>query len=74
VLFIYGSGQQQNRRDKTCRQIDNDFDNHADVAVQCGAHHPMKHNHGFTLSQWMPPLGECSHRIAAVAAMVVNFE
>jgi hypothetical protein len=71
---MYGSGQQQNRRDKKCRQIDDKFDNHADAAVQCWAHCPMKHNQGFTQSQWMPPSGECLHRIAAAAAMVDEFE
>jgi hypothetical protein len=30
----------------------------------------MEHIPGFTRSQWMPPSGECLHRIAAVAAMV----
>jgi hypothetical protein len=74
VLFIYGSGQQRNRRDIKCRQIDDDFDNHADAALWCGAHHPMKHNHDFTLSQWMPPLGECLRCIAPAAAMVDDFE
>jgi len=73
VLVIYGTGQQRNRRDKKCRQINNDFDNHADAAVRCGVHHPMKHNHGFTLSQWMPPSGECSHHIIAAAAMGDDF-
>jgi hypothetical protein len=56
-----------------CRQIDDNFDDHADAAVRCGAHRPMKHIQGFTQSQWMPPLGKCSHRIAAAAAMVANF-
>jgi hypothetical protein len=55
VFFIYDSGQQQNRRDKKCRKIGDDFNNHADVAVLCGAHCPMKHNQGFTRSQWMLP-------------------
>jgi len=74
VLFIYDSGQQRNRSDKKCRQIDDDFDNHADAVVQFGVHRPMKHNQGFTRSQWMPPLGKCSHCIAAAAAMVEDFE
>jgi hypothetical protein len=30
----------------------------------------MKHIQGFARSHWMPPLGEFSHHIAAVAAMV----
>jgi hypothetical protein len=34
----------------------------------------MKHNQDFTRSQWMPPSGECLHRIAAAAAMVDDFE
>ena len=34
-----------------------------------GAEHIL----GFTRSHWMPPLGECLHRITAVAAMVDNF-
>jgi hypothetical protein len=50
-----------------------DFDCHADAAVQRGADHPMEHIQGFTRSHRMPPLGECSYRIAAVAAMVDNY-
>jgi hypothetical protein len=53
---------------KKCRQIDKDCNNHADASVQCGAHCPMKHNQGFTQSQWMPPSGECLHCIVAAAA------
>ena len=34
----------------------------------------MKHIQGFTWSQWMPPLGKCSHCIATAAAMVNDFE
>jgi hypothetical protein len=34
----------------------------------------MEHIQGFTQSHWMQPLAECLHRIARVAAMVVNFE
>ena len=60
--------QQRNRRDTKCRQIDDHFDDHANAAVQCRAHRPMKHNQGFTRSQWIQPSGECSHRIAAAAA------
>jgi hypothetical protein len=30
-----------------CRQIGDHFDDHADAAVRCGAHRPMKHNQGF---------------------------
>jgi hypothetical protein len=33
----------------------------------------MKHNQGFNRSQWMPPSGEFSNRIAAAAAMVDDF-
>jgi hypothetical protein len=43
------------------------------VAVRCGAHLLMKHSQGFTRSQLMLTSGECSHRIAAAAAMVDNF-
>jgi len=31
-----------NRRDKKCRKIDDNFDNRSDAAVQCGAHRLMK--------------------------------
>jgi hypothetical protein len=34
----------------------------------------MEHIQGFTRSQWMPPSSECPHRIAAVAAMIEDFE
>ena len=70
----YSCGQQRNWRDKKCRQIDDNFNNHADAVVRCGAHRPMKHNQGFTRSQLMPPSGECSHCIAVVATIVKDFE
>jgi hypothetical protein len=34
----------------------------------------MKHNQGFTQSQWMPPSGECLCCIAPAATMVNGFE
>jgi hypothetical protein len=58
---------------KKGRQIDDNFDDHADAAVRCGAHCPMKHNQGFTQSQRMLPFGECSLHIAVAAAMVDDF-
>ena len=33
----------------------------------------MEHIHGFTLSHWLPPSGECLHRIALATAMVDEF-
>ena len=72
--LAYGCGQQRNRRDKKCRQIDDDFDDHADAAVRRGAHRLIEHIQGFTQSHWMPPLGECLRRIAPTAAMVDKFE
>jgi len=58
---------------KKCRQIDDNFDDHANAVVQCGAHRPMEHNQGFTQSQWMPPSGECLRRIAPADVMVDKF-
>ena len=58
---------------KKSRQTDNDFDDHADAAVPCGAHRLMKFIQGFTWSHWMPPSGEFLHRIAMAAAMVDDF-
>jgi hypothetical protein len=73
--LAYGCGQQRNRRDKKCRQIDDNFDGHAgNAAVRRGAHRPMEHIQGFTRSHWMPPLGECLPCIAPTAAMVNEFE
>ena len=74
MLFSYGCGQQWNRQQQKCRQIDDDFDGHGDAAVRREAHRPMEHIQGFTRSPWMPPSGECLRRIAPVAAMVDNFE
>ena len=71
--LAYGCGQQQNRRDKKCRQIDDNFGGHGDAVVRCGAHLPMEHIQGFTRSHWMPPLGKCLHRIAPAATMVNEF-
>jgi len=72
--LAYGCGQQRNRQDKKCRQIDDDFDDHADAAVQRGAHRPTEHIQGFTRSHWMPPSGKCLRHIAPTAAMVDEFE
>ena len=68
--WAYGCGQQQNRQDKKCRQIDDDFNGHGSAPVRRGAHCPMEHIQGFT----QRPSGECRHHIAPVAAMVDEFE
>jgi hypothetical protein len=72
--LAYGCGQQRNRGDKKCRQIDDNFDGHGNAAVQRGAHHPMEHIQDFTQSHWMPPSDESLHRIAPAAVMVDEFE
>jgi hypothetical protein len=74
MLFSYGSGQQRNRRDKKCRQINDNFDSHGDASVRRGSHHPIKHIQGFTQSHSMQPSGECLRRIDPAAAMVDEFE
>jgi hypothetical protein len=51
-----------------------DFDRHADTAVRCGVHCPIKHIHGFMQSHLMLQSGKCPHCIAPVAAMVDDFE
>jgi len=71
--LAYGCGQQRNGRDKKCRQIDDDFDDHAYAAVRREAHRPMNHIQGFTRSHWMPPSGKCLRRIAPAAVMVDEF-
>jgi hypothetical protein len=48
------------------------FDDHADTAVQCGAHRPMELIRGF-MQRHMPPLGKCLRRNASAAAMVDDF-
>jgi hypothetical protein len=53
-----------------CRLIAGNFDHHADVAVQCGAHCPMEHIQGFTRNHWMLPSGKCLRRIAPAAVIV----
>ena len=73
MLFSYHYGQQQISDNKKCRRIVGDFDCHADAAVRRGAHRLIEHIPGFTRSHWMSPLGECSHRIAAAAALVDEF-
>jgi hypothetical protein len=39
------------------------FDDHADAAVQWGAHCPMEHILGFTRSNWILPLGKSPARL-----------
>jgi hypothetical protein len=72
-FLAYGCGQQRNRCNKKCRQIDDDFVDHAYAVVRRGAHCLMKHIQGFTRSHWMAPLGECLRRIAPAAIMVDEF-
>ena len=56
------------------REIAGRFDDHADVAVRCGAHCSMEHIQCFTWSHWMPPSGKCLRRIAPAVTMVDDFE
>ena len=72
--LAYGCGQQQNRRDKKCRQIDDNFDGHGDAAVGLRAHRPMEHIQGITQSHWMPPSGKRLCHIALMTAMVDEFK
>jgi hypothetical protein len=72
--LAYDFAQQRNRRDKKCRQIDDNFDGHDDAAVQRWVHRPMEHIQGFTRNHWMLPSGNCLRCIAPTAAMVDEFE
>jgi hypothetical protein len=67
-------GDNESTTTTKCRQIAGNFDCHADAAVRRGAHRPVEHIQGFTLSHWMPPLVECLRRIAPAAAMVDEFK
>jgi hypothetical protein len=49
------------------------FDHHADVLVQSGAHCPIAHIHGLTRSHWMPLSGKCLCCITPAAAKVIDF-
>jgi hypothetical protein len=59
--------------DKKIREIAGNFDHCADAAVQCGMDCSMEHIPGFIRSHWMLPSGKCLHRIAPMAAKVINF-
>ncbi len=72
--LAYCCGKQWNRRDRKCRQINDDFGGHGDAAVRRDAHRPMEHIQGFNRSHWMLPSTKCSHHIAPAAAMVKEFE
>ena len=58
---------------KTCRQITDNFDGNADVAVQCVVHRPIAHIQCFSRIHWMPLSGECLRRMAPAAAKVIDF-
>ena len=71
MLFSDGYGQpQQIGYNKKCRQIAGNLNCHTDASVQRGAHRPIQHVQGFTLSHWMPPSGECLHLIAPLNAVI----
>ena len=71
--MVVGSGWQRINNNEKCRHIAGSFNCHADTAVRRGVHRPMEHIPGFNRSHWMPPLGKCSHSIAAAAVMVKDF-
>ncbi len=48
-----------------------DFDCHVDATVQWGVHLLIEHIPGFTKSHTQP-FGKCLHRIAAMAAAIVD--
>jgi hypothetical protein len=61
MVFSYGYG------DNKIDDNNSIYDCHADVAMGCRAHRPVEHIPGLTRNHRMPPLGTCSHRIAAAA-------
>jgi hypothetical protein len=73
MIFSYGYGQQQIGNNKICMEINDNFDDHVDVAVRRGLHRLLEHVHGFTWSHWMPPSRECLRRIAPAAVMLNKF-
>jgi len=52
-----------------CTSVAAHFDGHAKALKQYMRHHPMQHVQGYTGSQWTPPSGDYSLRIALAAAM-----
>jgi len=50
-----------------CTSIAEHFDGHGGVPMRYEAHHPMKHDQGFTGSHWTPSLVNYSLRIAPAA-------
>ncbi len=73
VVVIYGYVQTENQQQQKMQGIAGNFDHQADGTVRCEMHCPMEHIPGFTRSLWMLPSGKCLHRIAPVAAKVINF-
>ena len=71
--LAYSCGQQRNRRDKKRQANWRQFRRPCGCGGAMRGASPLKHNQGFTRSQRMLPFGECSHRIAVVAAMVDDF-
>jgi len=51
-----------------CASVTGHFDGHGSAPVQYVAHRLMQHDQGFTGSQWTPPSGDYSLRIAQAAA------
>jgi len=49
------------------------FDGHADQAVQCRAHLPVRQVEGYHRCQWMAPLGNYLPSIAPADGMVIDF-
>jgi hypothetical protein len=60
-------------RQKKCTCFASHFDGHADQAVRCQVHHPVRQVKGYPRCHWTPPSGKYSPRIAPADAMVINF-
>ena len=50
VVFSLGCGQTYNQQLQKSKQIDDDLYGHTARAIQCDAHWPMEHIHGFMWS------------------------
>ncbi len=73
MLFSYGYTRQIINNRKKCSCFAGHFDGHADQAVRCRAHRPVRQVEVYPRCHWTPPLGNYLPRIAPADAMVIDF-
>ena len=75
IIMLFATISQAKKAAATnkCTSVVGHFNGHANKAVRCQVHRPIKHVQGYSRCHWTPPSGKYLPCIALADAMVINF-